>query len=934
MTELNTLFNKEYYLERYPDVADANVDPLRHYLEFGRFEGRWPVALRSEGLSHSIWFSETARKELYAISEQTNGALAEADAEIARWELARFYAANSNWQQVVELLEPLQRSDGLVWLQALVPHQGPFLALFQAFVKTSQSERAKELVAAEHWPRFDALSHNDHCLALAMLLKPVERLAQLNQIYQRAGLAELTCTSTGPLFDSLIASGELSMPKPWQKRPKVSVIVPCFNCAETLPTAVKSLMAQSWRRLQIILVDDASTDNTTDVMAQLAKQDKRITLVHLEKNEGAYGARNAGLDASKGELITTHDADDWSHPDKIASQVYDLLKHPEAIVNRSAWVRADEQLNFSRWRPEASWIYPNVSSLMYRREVFKRLGYWDAVKADGDTEFYCRLLAEYGANAIREVLPAMPLAFGRVAEESLTQSATTHISSMLGGTRRQYQEEAGSWHLTATSRYLSRYPKKRSFLAPLSLCRGTRRAVLNNQEKRLQESTLFDADYYLQRYPDLRAANVDPVVHYLRFGAAEGRDPSDRFSSSGYRFVHRLSESDNPLIHHLTHLEANNEGESPLELMTGEARYDSRPLIMIVAHSTSGVAFGAEKSLLDVLSMLRESFRLWVVLPGAMNPGYVEAVQERSDIQSFLPLRWWQSGRQHDQGIMHLLERWMSYVSLVYVNTLTQFEPLLAAQYCNVPSVVHVRELPEHDEALCDTLQASPEKAREHLLNQADYFIANSTTVADWIGEPERTSVVPNVIAPELYRNAVQTISKTPLRVGMLSSNLAKKGVKDFYQLAEALYNSSQFEWHLFGPVTDALEQAKTEYPMASVTLHGYVNEPVEALKQLDVVVNLSHFQESFGRSVLEALTAGKVVVAYDWGAISDLLADGSGMLVPYRDVAQMSSKLQQLANSKELCRSMQKKALERAKRYDAQVVGPVLVEQLSALCR
>lgn len=935
MTDLSALFDQDYYLERYPDVANANVDPLRHYLEFGRFEGRWPAALRSERLSHSIWFGEAARKALHAIAEyESDDALAQVDAEVARWELARFYAANNEWAKVIALLEQLEQADELPFLQALVPHQGPFLTLFQAFIKTSQAKRAKRLVSAKHWPIFDELSRNDHCLGQSMVSEPAERLAQLNQIYQRAGLAELTCAQGESLFDSLRASGSLTMPKPWQKRPKVSVIVPCFNCAETLPTAVSSLLAQSWRRLQIILVDDCSTDNTAEVMATLAKQDKRITLVHLKQNEGAYGARNAGLDASKGDFITTHDADDWSHPDKIASQVYDLLKFPQAMANRSAWVRADEQLHFSRWRPEASWIYPNVSSLMCRRQVFKRLGYWDTVNADGDTEFYYRLLAEYGSAAVREVLPAVPLAFGRVADQSLTQSTATHISSMLGGTRRQYQEEAGSWHSNATSLYLSRYPKKRPFLAPLSLCRGTPQAVLNNQEKRLQESTLFDADYYLQRYPDVKNADIEPVVHYIRFGAAEGRDPSDRFSTSGYRFVHELPESENPLIHRLRQLETNNEGEGPLELMTGEAHYDNRPLIMVVAHSTSGASFGAEKSLLDVLAMLRESFRLWVLLPGALNPDYVRKIQAFSDIQSFLPLRWWQQGRQVDAGVMYLLDRWMSYVSLVYVNTLTQYEPLLAAQYCNVPSVVHVRELPEHDDALCDTLQASSEQVREQLLNHAGYIIANSVTVADWIREPERTSVIPNVIAPERYESARQAFPKKRLKVGMLSSNLAKKGVKDFYQLAEALYNSSQFEWHLFGPVTDALEQAKNEHPKANVTLHGYVEEPAEALQQLDVVVNLSHFQESFGRSVLEALAAGKVVVAYDWGAISELLGDGSGMLSPYRDIAQVGSKLQQLANSRELYQSIQKKALERAKRYDAKVVGPVLVEQLSALCR
>jgi glycosyltransferase involved in cell wall biosynthesis len=934
MTNLKSLFDVEWYISTYPDIAKAGVEPLQHYLEFGRFEGRWPAALRSERLSHSIWFGEAARKELHAIAEkESDDALAQAEAEVARWELARFYAANNEWAQVIALLEQLEQADELTFLQALVPHQGPFLALFQAFIKTSQADRAKQLVAANHWPQFDELSRNDHCLAQAMVSEPVQRSAVLNQIYQRVGLAKLTSAQGQSLFDSLQASGSLTMPKPWQKRPKVSVIVPCFNCAATLSTAVNSLLAQSWRRLQIILVDDCSTDNTAEVMATLAQQDKRITLVHLAHNEGAYGARNAGLDASKGDFITTHDADDWSHPDKIASQVYDLLKSPQAMANRSAWVRADEQLNFSRWRPEASWIYPNVSSLMYRRAVFKRLGYWDTVTADGDTEFYYRLLAEYGANAIREVLPAVPLAFGRVAERSLTQNAATHISSMLGGTRRQYQEEAGSWHHNAKSLYLSRYPKKRPFLAPLSLCRGTPQAVLNNQQKRLQESSLFDADYYLQRYPDVKKANIEPAVHYLRFGAAEGRDPSDRFSTSGYRFVHGLPESENPLLHHLKQLEADNEGESPLELMTGEAHYDSRPLIMVVAHSTSGAAFGAEKSLLDVLAMLRESFRLWVLLPGALNPDYVQKIQACSDIQSFLPIRWWQPDRKPDAGVMHLLERWTGYVSLVYVNTLTQLEPLAAAQYTNVPSVVHVRELPEHDEALCDTLQASPEQVREHLLNSTDYVIANSTTVADWVADKERTVVIPNVIEPNYFATAKDCTPKLPLRIGMLSSNLAKKGVKDFYQLADSLYTNASFEWHLFGPLTEAQQQAQCSYPRANVVVHGYVDDVNVALKQLDVVLNLSHFKESFGRSVLEAMAAGKCVISYDWGALSELLAEDAGMLVPFKDTTAVAAALEELVAAPErqqkLCRAAQKRAGD----YAVTRVGPRLVRHLLELC-
>lgn len=943
---VTALFAEHDYLRNYPDVAKVKIDPLNHYLQHGRFEERWPAAFQSVAVRDKLWQSESARQQLIELIEHkktSNELQDEAEVQLAKWFLAQYYGSVNDWSAVLRWLAGLEQTDGLSLLRALVPHAGPFLCLFQGLYHTQQYQRARALLAAPHWPSDNLQDRHNHSLAQSMVATSAEqKLSLINGIYQTAELGILTQPAATLTFDRLTAAGNRSNPRFWQRAPKVSVIVPCYNCAATLATAVTGLQRQSWQRLQIILVNDASTDNTAEVMAALASHDKRITQVHLSSNEGPYGARNAGLDVAKGSLVTTHDADDWSHPDKIACQVTDLLKHPKAIANRSAWVRADNDLNFSRWRPEASWIYPNVSSLMFRRRVFKRLGYWDTVTADGDTEFYYRLLAEFGEQSVREVLPTVPLAFGRVQATSLTQTQATHVSSMLGGVRSAYQTAAADWHQSTASRYLSRYPKQRPFIAPLSLCRGSQAAQQDNALKRLQQSQLFDATYYLSRYPDVAVAGMDAALHYLKFGAAEGRDPSAYFSSSGYAFVHGLSSDQNPLLHYLAALESGQQPEQAPELtLSADSCQPHKPTLMVVAHSSSGHAFGAEKSLLDVLRMLQDDYNLWVILPSALNHDYIKQIQQLSDRQSFLPIRWWRPDRAQDEPVVAQLVAWLTAADTtspqqLYVNTLTLHEPLVAAQQANRPCSVHVRELPAHDPDLCDALAATADSICDHVLTYADCIIANSAVVATAMNAPSRTTIVPNVVDSDAFSLAQTALpngtDEQPLKVAMLSSNLAKKGVKDFYQLAGALYNDTRFEWHLFGPHTPDLNDAQHAYPQAKVTLHGYTDTPVQALKQSDVIVNLSHFQESFGRSVLEALAAGKVVIAYDWGALTELLSDGAGLLVPYQDHNALRAAVVGLAENLAQALSLRDQGLRRAQQFDLSVVKPQLLDALAAI--
>jgi glycosyltransferase involved in cell wall biosynthesis len=106
---------------------------------------------------------------------------------------------------------------------------------------------------------------------------------------------------------------------------RVSAIIPTYNRARTIERAVNSVLGQSWQPIEVIIVDDGSTDQTADI---LARYGDRIRLIH-QKNEGPSAARNTGIKAAQGEIITFLDSDDSWLPDKVERQVQ-LLQATES----------------------------------------------------------------------------------------------------------------------------------------------------------------------------------------------------------------------------------------------------------------------------------------------------------------------------------------------------------------------------------------------------------------------------------------------------------------------------------------------------------------------------------------------------------------------------------------------------------------------------
>jgi glycosyltransferase involved in cell wall biosynthesis len=110
----------------------------------------------------------------------------------------------------------------------------------------------------------------------------------------------------------------------------ISVIVPTYNAEKTIERCINSLSIQSYSNIEIIAVNDGSTDSTGILLEQLANRDERIRLIRKE-NGGVSSARNVGLDNAQGEYITFVDSDDWVEIDFL-QHMYDMLKRTNADI--------------------------------------------------------------------------------------------------------------------------------------------------------------------------------------------------------------------------------------------------------------------------------------------------------------------------------------------------------------------------------------------------------------------------------------------------------------------------------------------------------------------------------------------------------------------------------------------------------------------------
>ncbi len=211
---------------------------------------------------------------------------------------------------------------------------------------------------------------------------------------------------------------------------KVSVIIPAFNAADTLAETVASVLKGTHKHLEILIVDDCSTDATDQVAAKLVEEDSRIQYFRNPKTYGVSKARNLMIYRATGDYVAFIDSDDTWEPNKLEVCLKMLADYPEVKAVAHALRYLDKRGNKLSYIPtypttkaemqaiketgESPWVFPS-SVVVDRSILLKEGGFAEDWEVGEDTELFTKLAQKYGLLATTE-----PLGNYRIRRNSLT----------------------------------------------------------------------------------------------------------------------------------------------------------------------------------------------------------------------------------------------------------------------------------------------------------------------------------------------------------------------------------------------------------------------------------------------------------------------------------------------------------------------------------
>jgi glycosyltransferase involved in cell wall biosynthesis len=188
--------------------------------------------------------------------------------------------------------------------------------------------------------------------------------------------------------------------------PLVSILIPCYNAERFIAETLDSALAQTWPRVEIVVVNNGSTDRSPEILKEYERRGVRVV---SKENEGASAARNLAFRESQGEFIQYLDADDLLAQDKIELQMRRLLSAPAESVSACAWARFYDSPADARFVREPVWADMDAIGWLVTawtggwmmashawltpRSVIERAGGWDEMPSPNDDgEFFARVL--------------------------------------------------------------------------------------------------------------------------------------------------------------------------------------------------------------------------------------------------------------------------------------------------------------------------------------------------------------------------------------------------------------------------------------------------------------------------------------------------------------------------------------------------------------
>jgi glycosyltransferase involved in cell wall biosynthesis len=668
-------------------------------------------------------------------------------------------------------------------------------------------------------------------------------------------------------------SGTASQINPMESGELVSVLIPTYNRAGELPSAIESVLAQSYQPVEVVVVDDGSTDGTETLVRGRYPQVRYLR----QTNRGPAAARNAGIKAASGRYIAFLDSDDRWTPRKLEQQIGLFRTRPDVglvfssvrFVNRRGRT-VDERRYDPSFRGRVaerilSFSEIVLSSVVVRRTCIDQVGFFDeALMIAEDWDLYFRLAMDYPVDFIDE-----PLVFRLIHEKNLQHDFSKierSLEDQLRVVRRMYSHPRLSGPHSAA-----------------------RRATVHR--------ILFGiGEWYFEQYRMgparrnlIRSLFYHPI-HWRTYGMLA----KSLLGGAGLK----VAQGTMKLLRRIRGLRP--------------APAPGRPVRVLYVQDLAQARTGSPQSLLDILSRLDRTRYEPISLTNEQGEftSSLESLRVPFEIARFIPL-----SRRAAAGFTLSslrLALWMlrERIDLVHLNSaLWRSSVIAAARLLGIPVVQHVR-----------TLWPDLEITERYFLPMMARFIACSRGAADrFMNDPllfEKMRVVPNGVdlekissAPGRLR-AEHGLAASVLLVGIIGVLKPIKDQETFIRMAHRVHEAGvQSCFFIVGadplpgePYLSRLRGLVKEKGLDGVVrFTGFRQDNLDVIQSLDVVVSAST-EEAMPRNLIEAMALSRPVVATPVGGVPELVEEGvTGFLVPVGDADAMAKAVLRLAGDPEL---------------------------------
>ncbi|MBI3812636.1 MAG: glycosyltransferase [Nitrospirae bacterium] len=657
----------------------------------------------------------------------------------------------------------------------------------------------------------------------------------------------------------------------------VSVVIPTYKRVKDLPLAIDSVLEQSYQPVEIIVVDDGSTDGTETMVQSRYPQVGYLR----QSNRGPAAARNAGIKSASGQYIAFLDSDDRWTPRKLEQQIGLFRMRPDVglvfssvrFINRHGTTMEERRYDPSfRGRMAErllSWSGIILSSVVVRRDVLDRVGLFEEDLIIGeDWDLYFRLAMEAPFDFIDE-----PLVL-RLVHEGNLQNDFTKIEFKLQNELRVIERMHAHPGLSGDH------------------CQ-TRKATLH----RLLFST---GEWYFEQYRMgparryfLKALPYHPFqgrTYLLLFKSLLGENLLKIFQGMKKVMRHRLRQT-RPSLH-------------------------NQPARVLFVQDQAQIKTGSPQVLLDLLARLDRSRYCPSLLCGEAGE-FTHALEGMGlpyHISRLVPL----SVRSVPVFIASSvnLVLWMlrERIDLIHINSpLWRSGVILAARLLGIPVIQHVH-----------TLWPEIEIDEPYFLPRVTRIVACSREAADRFAHRHRfvpkIRVVYNGISLEKIAEAKDRLRSEYgprpdlLLVGIVGTLKPIKGQDFFLQMSRRVLDAGiEARFFIIGsdplpgePYLKKLHGLVSELGLSGrVWFTGFRKDNLDVIRSLDILVSAST-EEAMPRNLIEAMALGRPVVATAVGGVPELVEEGmTGLLVPPQDAVALAGAVIRLARDPDLRRRL-----------------------------